>query len=69
MSTRTVIEINHDYMQDLLNHPEHFVNLLRGLSGCEFNAALYKDGRVRVGGGITILAQRHHSESITVKVK
>lgn len=69
MSIRTIIEINHDYLHDLLRHPEFWEELLRGLSGGDYNSGLFHDGIVRLKHGVTVLHTRHHSQTITLKVE
>ena len=69
MSTRTVIEINHDYLSDLLGDTEHFASLLRDLSGSSITGMLNKGETPLVAVGIRVLGQRHHSETLTLKVK
>lgn len=69
MSQRTILEINHDRLN--LATARDLIALLNelGLSGITgaLNAAGGKPLEYR-GGGITILAQRHHSEDLTVKI-
>ena len=71
MSTRTIIEINHDFIHDLRRNPERFMELLTALSSCDATAALNKnDGKpVNWCGGIRLLGQRHHSETLKLKVE
>ena len=65
MSTRTIIEINHDYMHDL-DDPEQIKKLLTALrSGF---VERYISSTMHVAPGVRILAQRHHSEALTLKV-
>jgi hypothetical protein len=59
MSTRTVIELNHDYMRELQD-PKNFEALLALMRSCAL-------GNVGPAGdvglpGIRVLGQRHHSE-------
>jgi hypothetical protein len=61
MSTRTVIEINHDYLHDLLEHPDRvqsFLLRLRGTTAAEHAPT-----------GIRILGQRHHSETLELTIR
>ncbi|KWZ35165.1 hypothetical protein [Burkholderia anthina] len=65
MSTRTIIEMNHDFLLRLLVDPVSFADTLR--SACfDHQAELNDDnGRGRpldLGGGIRIIYRRHHSE-------
>lgn len=57
MSTRTIIEINHDYLSELAHEPEHMHEVIRALQGCDLRRLA--DNRVP---GIRVLGQRHHSE-------
>ena len=64
MSIRTVIELNHDYIERLTW--EDFQTIIRGLAGCEFSFA---DGKIpEPVTGIRILGQRHHSETLKMNV-
>lgn len=67
MSMRTIIEINHDYLHDW----DEFERLLDYLKGSGIAYMLNKSGGkpVRWGCGIVVIAQRHHSETITFKVE
>lgn len=66
MSIRTIIEINHDYMHDLDN-PETLQKLLQVLrTGV---VGKYIDSTMHVVPGIRVLAQRHHSETLKLKVE
>ena len=66
MSTRTIIEINHDFANDLLSMP---AEMFRGLI---MQAALKQASdqdeieRQCLSSGIDILGSRHHSEYLTV---
>ena len=66
MSTRTVIEINHDFLYRLLDDPGALVDTLRSLCA-DHQAELNDDnGRGRpldLGAGIRIIYRRHHSEN------
>lgn len=63
MSTRTIIEINHDYVADLIENPPYMETFLRALRGSEIPASLNKLGRpYEFAPGIRVLGQRHHSE-------
>lgn len=71
MSTRTIIEINHDRLGRLQSHPEIFAKILLELGISMHGAALNKanDGghALDIGDGVTIILQRHHSTRVTVK--
>jgi hypothetical protein len=71
MSTRTIIEINHDYLGDLLKDPEHMHVLLRmARSGALAGLPNAQNPSGRVGlPGIRILGQRHHSDTLKLEVK
>ncbi|KVX33438.1 hypothetical protein WT32_02520 [Burkholderia anthina] len=66
MSTRTIIEINHDFLLRLLDDPVRLAATLRSVC-CDRQAALNDDnerGRpLDLGGGIRIVYRRHHSEA------
>ncbi|KVA45298.1 hypothetical protein [Burkholderia cepacia] len=65
MSTRTIIEINHDFLLRLLADPLALADTLRSVC-CDHQAELNDDngcGRpLDLGGGIRIVYRRHHSE-------
>ncbi len=69
MSTRTVIEINHDYLTEMEHDPEHFADLLRQLRGSSITGKLNKGETPSVGPGLRVLGQRHHSERLKLEVK
>lgn len=69
VSTRTVIEINHDYIADLVRDPGEFLDLLKTLTGSEITAALNRGEVPRFWSGITVLGQRHHSQTLKLEVK
>lgn len=69
MSTRTIIEINHDYLHRLEREPDLMKHLLRAMCSSDLTGALNTRGQVRMDGGITVLAQRHHSETLKLEVK
>ena len=64
MSTRTVIEINHDYLTEMEHDPEHFFDLLKQLRGSAITGKLNKGETPNVGPGLRVLGQRHHSERL-----
>lgn len=67
MSVRTILEINHDYMQQLLDTPDDWRALLMILrSGAV--PSIKDPGDVGLPG-IRILGQRHHSETLKLTVK
>ena len=64
MSIRTIIEVNHDCLADLERHPEALQRLWRMLGAGEGH-------RIESGDipGIRVLGQRHHSETLELKVR
>ncbi|MBP0714869.1 hypothetical protein ABXK61_16310 [Burkholderia sola] len=72
MSTRTLIEINHDFLLRLLDDPVALAITLRSVC-CDHQAELNDDnGRGRpleIGGGIRIIYRRHHSEEARFTTK
>lgn len=69
MSTRTIIEINHDYLGNM--KLTDVVDLLLGLRGSGVTGELNKSNGAPVNWcpGVRVLAQRHHSETLTLEVK
>ncbi|TEA79799.1 hypothetical protein [Allopusillimonas ginsengisoli] len=68
MSTRTIIEINHDHLT--LSTAADLVSLLGHLGLSTITGQLNQsNGNPVDWGHIRILAQRHHSESLTLKVE
>jgi hypothetical protein len=66
VSTRTILEFNHDYLHDL--NDEEWERLKRQLrTGLGMNEAI--DSGRHLVPGVRVLAQRHHSEKITLKVE
>jgi len=65
MSTRTILEFNHDYLHDL--NDEQWENLKRYLrSGFVGNSDI--NSSRHIVPGVRVLGQRHHSEELTIKV-
>jgi len=62
MSTRTIIEINHDFLWSL--NDNDLLNLQKALSSGDHSAIT--NGAV---AGVRILGQRHHSETLEIKVE
>ncbi len=69
MSTRTIIEINHDHLT--LHTAADLVSLLGSLRLSTVTGLLNQNNGnpVDAGSGIRILAQRHHSETLKLEVK
>lgn len=63
MSVRTIVEINHDYLYQLIHQPEQMELFLKSLGGSEVTARTWEPN------GVRILRQRHHSEKITLEVE
>jgi hypothetical protein len=63
MSIRTVIEINHDYLRDIADDPARIVDFVMRLgSGLGYAKKV-------IPNGMRVLAQRHHSDKITLTVE
>jgi hypothetical protein len=60
MSIRTIVEINHDYWQDLRDNPEAMRELLDHLADRQFK---------ELPRGIRVLRSRHHSEKIDLRIE
>lgn len=69
MSTRTIIEINHDELSRLIENQGDFVDLLKALRGSEITSRLNNGERPYFGSGLYVVAQRHHSERLRLDVK
>ncbi|WP_368640425.1 hypothetical protein ABRZ04_04220 [Castellaniella ginsengisoli] len=68
MSTRTIIEINHDHLTP--DTCAALCRLVASLGSSHITGAL-NPGRVPINwsAGVRILAQRHHSEVLTLEVR
>ena len=70
MSTRTLIEINHDQLKSLLDRPDIVDAILRNLGMTTYNASLNEanaEGRaLEITHGVRIVLQRHHSTAVKV---
>lgn len=63
MSTRTIIEINHDLLRDIASRPDALAEFVKRLgSGREWAERVTPNG-------IRILGQRHHTETLKLEVK
>lgn len=73
MSTRTIIEINHDHLARMISDPEHLLALLRRLGNSHYNADLNeantRERSLNIGWGLQIVLQRHHTTSVAVKTE
>ncbi|RKE35232.1 hypothetical protein B0G76_1293 [Paraburkholderia sp. BL23I1N1] len=71
MSTRTILEINHDHLGHLQKHPEIFAEILAELGmsihGAALNKANERGHALDIGHGVRIVLQRHHSTDVTVQ--
>lgn len=63
MSVRTIVEINHDYLHDLREHPERIELLWTLLSSCDHQRL---NDVAQPVPGIRFLGQRHHSDKLTI---
>lgn len=64
MSTRTIIEFNHDYIDELKRYG-HISDALHGVL-CEATSSRKHFGPI---SGVRVLGQRHHSETLELKVE
>lgn len=69
MSTRTIVEINHDYLAHLLEDRTFLRDLILELMSTEVTRRLNTQGPHDFLCGIRILAQRHHSETLKLEIK
>lgn len=69
MSTRTIIEINHDHLTP--STCASLCSLVSQLGLSTITGELNRlDGEpINWGAGVRILGQRHHSETLTLEVK
>jgi hypothetical protein len=64
MSTRTIIEINHDYLRELTAlEPSAMLDFIFALRGT------LKDAERIAPPGVRVLGQRHHSETLKLEVR
>lgn len=68
MSTRTIIEINHDYLK--AQELEELLDLFNTLGSSNVTGLLNKNkgNAFNWSTGIRILGQRHHSETLKLEV-
>lgn len=64
VSHRTIIEVNHDYLHDFMEDPDRWNEVLRKLFMNDWGASPL----IQVFG-VRKVGERHHSESITIKVE
>jgi hypothetical protein len=69
MSTRTIIEINHDHIRRLEKDPAYLKALMQQLGMSGVTEGLNKHGPHDFCAGVRILGQRHHSETLNLKVE
>lgn len=73
MSTRTLLEINHDHLADLQTRRDLLAFVMDELATCKHNAALNQAnerGRaLDIGHGVRIVHQYHHSTEVAVKTE
>lgn len=65
MSTRTIIEINHDYLHDL----EKGGHISHELSRFITDGKNWPEVPITRPQGVKVLGQRHHSETLKLVVK
>ena len=70
MSSRTIIEINHDFLHDLerLSHDE-LKQIIRNATDCNRSLNNSNGYGVGHGCGVTTLATRHHTNRLEVRVQ
>jgi hypothetical protein len=66
VSTRTVIEVNHDYMHDLVRKGHLSEELAALLTGSEIDLSVLLNHQQRITG-VRFMGRRHHSEDIQVE--
>ena len=70
MSTRTILEINHDQLSSLEGLPhDELLALLRKATSCNSELNDSKGYGVKHSHGLTTLATRHHSSRLRVVVQ
>ena len=73
MSTRTLIEINHDFLHELQDRPELLAIIVSELGTSLHNQPLNEmneRGRaLHIGHGVTIVLQYHHTTEVAVATK
>jgi hypothetical protein len=73
MSTRTLIEINHDLLHRLQDDPSIMARILSDLGSTRYNGELNRANEkgqpLDIGCGVHLVMQRHHSDDITVKTR
>lgn len=69
MSIRTIIEINHDHLTDVTR--AELLDLLNELRGSLVTGLLNRNDSKPFSWstGVRILAQRHHSDELTLKTR
>ena len=71
MSTRTLIEINHDRLHELQQRPSILAEIMAELGitihGAALNEANSRGHALDLGHGVRLVMQRHHSTDASVK--
>lgn len=63
MSHRTIIEVNHDFLHDLKDRPELWLEVLQKMFTSDWECR-----HTQQVPGVRKLGERHHSETLTLKV-
>lgn len=70
MSTRTLIEINHDMLHRLRDRPDLLAEIMSELVGSIHNAALNEANQrgraLDLGHGVRLVMQYHHTTDVSV---
>lgn len=68
MSIRTIIEVNHDFLNALERNPYKWNELLADLRGAAINEKLNKGETPQPTAGVRVLAQCHHSNTVSIDI-
>lgn len=63
MSIRTVIEVNHDYLHDLKDHPQLWLDVLQKMFANDWECR-----HTQLVPGVRKLGERHHSETLKLTI-
>lgn len=70
MSTRTILEINHDHLHRLIERPDIMRLILEELGSARhcgaLNEANERGRSLDIGHGVQLIIQHHHSTDVTV---